>query len=970
MGSRSPEFEDKRMNRLQRDQPLFTSRRHTPLHQPPEFFTESLNASYVPGTSPTKEGVHPETQVRSRRTLGTPRGLAASFKATSESDDVNRPPSSTSSSDHTHGTQSISKSRATRNSAHVSTPGQGKQISIVSPSSSASSPPGGLADTYQRINDEENLAQEDSVEDDTGMYDYDYTDTGVPEKIDESDLQRLQDMTYPNPLKASQKLSSHAQMQSLSQATGQGREKVYPRPREESDGESAVSDLDDLTDHSSTQASSQFAKDLQRVNDAANSDLQAFKKARLGVGVGLTVENLRRRDAGGQILRSTFRRGSVGSRGSDPSVNVPKEWGRRAKPGLDWLSRINNRSGRLTGDVPKKRNIEKQVTDESDTAEPLEEWVKTTVDAPIPSIEDGNPLPTASSQDSTQTIPKENTSPERGTEWDLNDDDFTARSLQISDSPPLRVRNNKVDPMLEREIDSLAKRAVTTNRLDQLREKTSTENLRQKLNSRSAEDLTQRPSDKSREMPRPRHSSLKFPLKPTVGDNSQLKSQFSISKAIPQDGRNPVTDSPVNVYRSTSDVSSIENGVDGGVRDDNGRSTGRPYYDRQDSRDLLRKLARATSESPTSAKDEQHRRTSWDTATKPTLQSDKKLPEVVEQALKPHEPGLEEKQKAREPLLPDLLHTDDLVQQTPQSSRSLSDLKTPLVTGAWIDTPLPSSGRGPPMPTPSGVEEDEDFVIDLGDETRKVATTDLIRKLNPKIFPDRSKAQRREPLHSTGPLVPKSALESIISAAKSRSSLSKHDTTSQSPKTLSDSEDDPTLLLGESTIQSLEEIMETEADTTRTTATEPPPTSDVQSEGESYVPETITPTTTTHLSDIQSYISRLGSVGPSIRDAKKRLATLERAISKPSNAAKSRIAEDSSQCEEAGEIHDFIWPCERCGCPARRDLGYGQDHLATISISIPKLWKWQKDDWRPRLTWLGFILVVWWGWWIADWIAW
>lgn len=974
---------------LTRDHPLFTARRSVLSQQPPDFYTDSLNTSSIPIPSPTKENTRPSVRSKPRPKLGS-RSLAASFKATSEPNDENQRPSTSPSLDRRSTTyvsqirpaqsnaRSLAKSPSRSPSrlprAKTPSPERGRQYSIVSPVSSASSPPRGLAEAYQRINDEESLAQEDSIADGMETLAYDYASQERSRELDRVRMQRIQDAVSPIALKASRKPFPRALSEELRDA--EARARALEENSRESDSESGISNLDNLTENFTGEIS-QHAKDLARVNGAMKSDAKVFTKARLSNKVGLTVENLTRRNGSNESLSSALGAGSSSSKSSNPSLNVPQKWGRKARPGKDWLNRINNKNGRLTGDKPQRKNADATLLEEPDQKELLEEWVTTAAEGLNPH-EDQSLQHRPASRDSTPTAANRKKSMERVAEWEINDDDFTGRSLQVSDSPPIRVRNATLGRILEREIDSLAKRAVTTSRLGELREKTSEEQLGRRSYSQSVEDLSRSGIESDRETLRHRRSSLKFPLKPFVDD----KSYSSISGAVLGSGGDPIPDSPITIYRSTSDVSNTDNGQSGNVDDERG-SGHRPLHERGDSRDLLRKLARVSSQSPTSTKEESSTEIQREANPTKNIETDVKPSKVGTATDLPAQATEEENHEGKNHL-PDV-KIEKPVQDTPRPEKSNADLKTPLVTGAWIDTPLPTGSRGPPMPTPVNLEDDKDFTMSSGDQTRKIATTDLIRKLNPKILSTRPKLNSQRPLKDTGPLLPKSALESILSAAKSNSQpTSKWNRGSNST---SDSEV-PTLDLGDSTIQSLEEILHDDPDFSNLLPQSPSPSlpqdEDLTKEqkpedsflkGDRSEAEPLAPAQQSLLPELQSYarqISRLGNVGPSIRDAKKRLANLEKAISKSVSDLPTKSLEIQSGCDEAGEFHDFIWPCERCGCPGRRDLdsSYSITHyMTTVSMPVPNFWRWRQDERRPRLTWLGLVTLVGLMWWFGEWAA-
>lgn len=320
----------------------------------------------------------------------------------------------------------------------------------------------------------------------------------------------------------------------------------------------------------------------------------------------------------------------------------------------------------------------------------------------------------------------------------------------------------------------------------------------------------------------------------------------------------------------------------------------------------------------------------------------------------------------------------DKGEDTPGLSVPSIILKTPLVTGAWVDTPLPTGGRGPPMPTPSDLDEAKELTMNLDDDIRKLATTDLIRKLNP-TSPG-SKSRDQQPLKDSRPLLHKSALEAIISDAKSNSGNPKPATSSGD----SDSEEDPTLHLGDSTIQSLEEIMENDTNFSAilapSTTTTPPGEEEENNNDDDDNDESLhNAKRKTSLSDLKTYTqltTRLNTILPSLRSTKRSLASLSRSLSSPSlsttQKSKSLTAatNQNNECNEAGEFHDFIWPCDRCGCPGRPATWEPGFDLTTVRIPIPRLWRWERGDWRPRLTWLGLVTLVGWAWWVGEEWAW
>lgn len=994
MASNSSETESRKrrqpINQLKRDQPsTFATRRYAPSRQALDFNTDSLNTSHIPTPSPTKKTAGHGVDAKPRQALDAPtrRSLAAAFKSTSPTNDENRPPSSLSSSSKKRVRQSVKPRPAqatprrlprpvskAENYTRSGTPSptRGPVGSIVSPLSSASSPPRGLAEAYQRIDDEENLAQEESI-DDMETYQYPLPLSDRSREADLIRLQRIQDSASPISLKASRRASPRTSIEDMALVEEQTGDDMTLH----SDTTSVLSSLDSLRDGSAGRVESQYAKDAQRLHGVLQG--QMFRKARIGEKVGLTVENLRRRNESNESLVRAFG-GSVSSRGSDPSLNVPKDWARKARPSRDWLSRINSKSGRYTGDVPKKK-IESPVVAETsrrEWEEPIDEWIKAAAETPLPAGEDRSSQPTASSRGSTPTNARKSDSTiDKLQDWEINDDEFTGRFLQVSESPPIQIRNISLDRIREREMESLEKRAVTTNRLDELREKTSEEPLRRRKPSSFSEDLQHRVNGEVNGTPQRRRSSVNSHLNHAING----KSQFQRLDPAPVDEGDPIPDTPVVVYKSSPRETDQEK--------QSARSSRRPSHERRDSHSLLKNLARASSASPSPATEKTLSRS-----------ASKIRKENISQP-----PGhASNDQKGGRPDSPSDQDTRKEIQMTPVITRSAVDLKTPvvtgawvdkgedtpglsipsiilktpLVTGAWVDTPLPTGGRGPPMPTPSDLDEAKELTMNLDDDIRKLATTDLIRKLNP-TSPG-SKSRDQQPLKDSRPLLHKSALEAIISDAKSNSGNPKPATSSAD----SDSEEDPTIHLGDSTIQSLEEIMENDTNFSAilapSTTTTPPGEEEENNNDDDDNDESLhNAKRKTSLSDLKTYTqltTRLNTILPSLRSTKRSLSSLSRSLSSPSlsttQKSKSLTAatNQNNECNEAGEFHDFIWPCDRCGCPGRPATWEPGFDLTTVRIPIPRLWRWERGDWRPRLTWLGLVTLVGWAWWLGEEWAW
>ncbi|KAL9636009.1 MAG: hypothetical protein Q9204_002409 [Flavoplaca sp. TL-2023a] len=970
MATQSPETESKRRKSsfdTKRDprQSRVPSRRHRPSQQAPVFETESLlNTSNAQSPSPVKSALRPSSRTQPRKAFSTGRSLAPTYAPTPQKNDEKKAPSIPSPSARNKQRSSlkprpaqISHPEDTRDSTDLArlktpSPARGRRIQIVSPSSSASSPPRGLAEAYQRIVDEENLAHEEAIEDMNG-----YPDSPIPSEhsLPHDDLEEgyTEVTESPTSLKASRRASPHESGEGArpQKASLRG---IYQSLGDAEDDTQSSAPKSILSDPS-LRGDSPHAKDLRRMNGAMKSEPQIFRKALVGNRAGLTMENLKRNNDSSDSLDSPFAP-SISSRRSDPSYNVPRHWGRKARPGNDWLSRINSKSGRLTGDVSKRMILDEPTVSPAGQQDTSNKLAAAAADVPILSGDDAASQITSSSRSSTPTAAVLRAkSRERVLEWESRDEDFTGRSLQVSDSPPIKVRSATLGKILEKEISTVAKRAVTTNRLGELREKSSAEQLGRRSLSQSRKDGHDTSSDR-------RHSTESLPQQPV---NMDLKTP---SRSMESLGcGEPVPDTPVVIYKSyCGRIRANENSIDG--EESRGSTPQRPKHQREDSHSLLRQLARATSASPSTSTDRSEETPRGEVENK-TAES---IGDLGRESLHSHCDPTKVHGNTHEPLS----SVEGIEQATPQKAKSDTYLKTPMMTGAWVDTPLPTGGRGPPMPTP---DIDDNDTKTLRTDTQKLATGDLIRKLSPHT--GRPKMPDSE-LKKTAPRLPRSALESIINAARAKRLAG-----GDRPPSPADSQEDPTLLLGESTIHSLEELVTNDTDVSallqpspgfsgsnpipileESTSTRPLLLQNDSDDEDSHLTSPIT-TSKSYLTDLQlstHQLSRLRNLVPSLRETKKGLASLERAVSAPSTskALSTSRKPPETECNEAGEFHDFIWPCSRCGCPAnqtalqQRPYDYDFD-LARISVPIPRLWRWrQPGQWRPRLTWPGVILLT------------
>lgn len=163
----------------------------------------------------------------------------------------------------------------------------------------------------------------------------------------------------------------------------------------------------------------------------------------------------------------------------EPPIRSSSTWGSKAKKYPGWMQRIIS-----PDDSPEFKHPDPVPTED--------QLQQIAADIPLPSVELGSsaqePTPPSSRPASAQPNDEyQNMSPERSPEkilWDA-DIDFTGTSIQVSDSPIFRPRGRRLDEVRDRKIQSLSARAVATNRLEEIRERNSEE--------RSLRDTTPNP---------------------------------------------------------------------------------------------------------------------------------------------------------------------------------------------------------------------------------------------------------------------------------------------------------------------------------------------------------------------------------------------------------------------------------------------------------------------------------------------
>ena len=943
------------------DKPSFASRRRPQNAQRRlQFTTDSMNTSYIPSPSPPRKQPEVGVGAKPRQALGSGRTLAGTSRATpGERKGIKSPWSQSSGARQRTQSQpqqqlrrpqqqktvlgspspSIKQSLPRRSVTRTPSPSRARPADIpISPTSpaSVSSPPGGLAEAYQRIEVEESLAgQEDRSVDE--IQDIDPVMAG--EQGQHADEDGRRNLRGPNPSSTGLRGGTTQTLENT------GKETEEPLEEEEytqnSIGSSNLSSLSRSGGDTFQRILTQHARDERRLKAVLANDTHPFRKARMRERNGLTIENLQRKDASSLSGSSTLGSPSISSKGSELALNVPQQWGLKARNGKTWLSRFSRDDSRAKNDGGSVSTSEKPMDMAPELgrrrfSNQMVDWMVAGDEKTIPTFEEDF-VPAASSvRKSTPTRRvRGQASLEKIRRWEFLDDDFTARSLQISDSPPIKIRNAALDAIREREIQNLEKSAVTTNRLGELKEKRSVENIRRRSPSVASEAKSDEADKVGGDMKGKRsHSSLSI-LNPRSEEDEKEDDPVIIHKDQLLENRDGevVPKSPAVVCTPEVLGSTSESG--GAGKEISVRPLPqRPSHERSDSRDLLRRLARATSASPSPSpsppkcdmNQEEIPATKGPNQTESVFSLSETRPKQVQDSVEYQESGESEMSASTKSL--QSYHGPE---QTPQQARQKTYLKTPLVTGAWIETPLHSKLQRTLNTESASSDQKWDPAVAL----------DPVGLM--KLRAENS-AKARTSLEETAPALPTSALAAILERAKSKS---RGDFDGQN----GDATDD-TLRLDDSTIQSLEDLLATHNELFGPLT---PPTSPPNPD---YKPAPVHSTNPAVNEDVDSYdhlTARLSALGTSIREAKKGIASLERAVS---TVPSTSVAPTTGECAEAGEIHDFLWPCSRCGCSGVVDMESWQPLCVPKMRDSFKLWTWSKGDSRPRATWLGVGLLT------------
>ncbi|KAH0363154.1 hypothetical protein KCU65_g7565, partial [Aureobasidium melanogenum] len=616
----------------------------------------------------------------------------------------------------------------------------------------------------------------------------------------------------------------------------------------------------------------QHTKDAQRISALTQS--HAFSKAKPLPRAALSLDNLERNNAyNPPSYQPDHHPASLsGSTASDPPLNPPRAWGRKGRPNHTWMRHIH--------DEPQS-NIQ---------SSPNIDWADAANDSLYSSAHVSPPQRRARTLEKQAVVEQHDSYVDQ---WEP-DQDFSAASLLVS-TPAVPSRSRlTIDQIREREVQTYEARASSSARR-QLRQQSTHETVSHTLRDTYAEPV------------------------PSQGHKPNVAQKENIPLAPRQSAR--------SLYKTVETTQNMPT------------TTPRPAQRKADSLALLKRLSRtpSASPSPTAAKDTMpannppRQDTAW--SDKYPKQNTRSLfrgdsPQAPEVVKGPETVYVEQGDSSQAPEvveIPEPPPSEPLVTPSRPPERQLP-AKTPVVMGAWIDTPQTARQSNTPAMS---------------------QTNHRTTELSEPIAEDAHQRSISEPN------LPTSALDAVLQDF--RNGKRRED-------------DDPTL--GDSTIASLEDVMAPSADNTLKLDLPDVPSAQIQSSKASQKQ---------NLAQAETTKKRQAS-GPDSKDKKPALPTDEEidrrwSVLEHVNKQLSGMSATSGQNSKTKDNRDLDAAiastsrgshqhaqCIRCGQPA-----------SVLRAAWNEYWGWFfRRDARAllgfRLTWLGLACTIFWTWLISEWI--
>ena len=889
-----------------------------------DFFTDSLlDASKIPTPSPKKQAF--SAAYKGRRALGNTRTLKDAWNATADpgqAQSAERNKFRTSASLKPLPSQAQSRGPVSRDGRKTTPSPSPHRPSPGLPGNTAdisSPPPRGLTDVYQRIAEEEDLAGQE------GEFDEDESDEMLPEDISvNGDDQSRPFSAHSSPFPP----TNHERLAQLYDA-GADKENVERDDATTMSDPSGMSFLQGLTDQSLaaklTPHAVDHAKDRARIEKAVRNDRPiAFRhgdRNRDGLTKDNLIQNGSSADPHGRPESSA---GSFTTDRSDPLPNIARQWGTKSKAGRDWLN--SRKDGVRSSPIPESSQLD---------------WQSAAAQMALPSVEDSS-TPVPQSTDERASYLQRQSSLDRIRQWDLHD--FTGQSFQASESPPVRLRSTAKYEVRDKEIERLHAQAVTTSRLGELRQRDSGEQLRlSRTNSSGAAPL----NDMEVALPGQK-------IAETQGES--------------------IPDTPVVIYRSSSTSSKSDNAA--ASLD---ATPGRGSILVHKSHEQLRRLARATSNSPRSSPSSDN-------------QSSNKLENVVNE-VETEDRSHIERLSGGEASRKSSKEVADLI-DTPQRVLDSTSAKTPVVIGAWTNTILPDTIKttrkqnqttgtryaqtphvtaGGWVDTPVTARRN---ISSLAPIPLEQVPEELVEGIVQSSAKETSNEVRGLTADGPAQSPQKSALASLLSRAKRRlisQDITEGHESQQQPEAGASND---TLNLGEATLESLEDLLTLDANdmTTLIRLGAEAEAADLLNaphdiNGEDGRFSANDPAAEAAMLDRLS--TKLDRLRSNIHDARKGISKLEHQVSRAPSAPESQalVLPPSGTLNTTGGAGGA---CTNCGCPRPLLRPTSQSTwlnpmMYYLLIPIPALFHpRQKPQWLPRPTRLGGLIFAIWIWYLAE----
>ncbi len=592
------------------------------------------------------------------------------------------------------------------------------------------------------------------------------------------------------------------------------------------------------------------------------------------------------------------------------------------------------------GRLVESRNLEEDADSEVD-------WVNAGADVPMPSIEKSStPRDTPPPKVLPSPISKQR-SMDRVRKWE---NDFTGMSFQVSESPPVRGRNTLNDSLREMEIENLTKKAVTSNRLDEIRVKDPNVVVR-----KTSRNLT----------PEKRNSVTQ------ESEERLAKSQMNDNQEMGQ----LIPDTPVVVYRSSSQSTNNSKSSEGLM---------------PDSLDQLQRLVRAVSTTPRASPALHQMVREAEEASAISLPPSEADPRAS--SPEAHRDGVHQKNKVAETpkvvgawpdtILSDTVRTQKATQKLPKYTQ------TPHVSaGGWIDTPIATSDRLPRVPIPETVEEVTEDMTNVGFPEPIEELTEPHLKLDQSTLPNQESKLSTVPLANQQIALPSSALTNVLNEAKQKRLVSRDITDDRPPS----GDDTETLNLGDATLQSMEDLLTDAADITADLTTLIKANAQEEVLGLRQRNALLAPdgmdegdSSTSDVAFIGHLTSRMERLMSNLHEARKGITRLELRVAQ-TPTGELIGSEQQTQALVAG--HDPTQVCTACGGNDGH-LRHIHDHpkitsflalpvaYTTFTLPIPLLFHpkpatskahGQLSRFLPgRPTWLGYLTLALWSWYILE----